>query len=322
MCRVIGRRVLLAGALGATSAYLATRRGLISTRTGDSPVFVARNCRYDGALTATIREALASVGLDGRQFRKKRVLLKPNLVEPSRDHPEITTHPSVVVAVADVLRGWGAEVVVGEGPGHVRDTDLVLDESGLGDALHDAGLEFVDLNRDEVRRVENRGGRSAIESFHFPRSAADADLIVSIPKLKTHHWIGMTASMKNLYGVVPGSVYGWPKNVLHFAGIPQTVFDINASLPRTIAVVDAIHCMEGDGPIMGTLKHMGLIVVGANTTAVDATCARLIGVDPQSLEYLRLADRRLGPVDDRTIPQRGEPLAEVASRFEFKVGPR
>jgi uncharacterized protein (DUF362 family) len=85
----------------------------------------------------------------------------------------------------------------------------------------------------------------------------EADLIVSLPKMKTHHWVGVTASMKNLYGTIPGIKYGWPKNVLHHAGIPETVFDINASLPKSIAIIDGIDCMEGDGPIMGTLKQWG-----------------------------------------------------------------
>ena len=85
-----------------------------------------------------------------------------------------------------------------------------------------------------------------------------------MPKLKTHHWMGLTAAMKNLYGTLPGLIYGWPKNVLHYAGIPQTVVDINASLPPRIAIVDGIVCMEGDGPILGTPKPMGLLAIGLN----------------------------------------------------------
>ena len=110
-----------------------------------------------------------------------------------------------------------------------------------------------------------------------------------MPKLKTHHWVGMTAAMKNMYGVLPGIVYGWPKNVLHHAGIPQTVFDISASLPQTIAIVDGIECMEGDGPILGSVKSLGLIAVGLNPTAVDATCARIIGLEPSRISYLKLS---------------------------------
>jgi uncharacterized protein (DUF362 family) len=149
----------------------------------------------------------------------------------------------------------------------------------------------------------------------------EADLIVSMPKMKTHHWVGFTASMKNLYGVLPGIKYGWPKNVLHHAGIPQTVFDINASLPKAIAIVDGIECMEGDGPIMGSAKHMGLVVMGTNPTAVDATVARLMEIDPALVNYLKLAADRLGPIVDRRIEQRGERWQDFKQRFEIIDAP-
>ena len=151
----------------------------------------------------------------------------------------------------------------------------------------------------------------------FPAAVVEADLIVSMPKLKTHHWMGLTAAMKNLYGTLPGLIYGWPKNVLHYAGIPQTVVDINASLPPRIAIVDGIVCMEGDGPILGTPKPMGLLAIGLNPTAVDATLARITGFDPYKVPYLELAEGRLGPISPRAIPQRGERWQELASPFSF-----
>jgi uncharacterized protein (DUF362 family) len=123
--------------------------------------------------------------------------------------------------------------------------------------------------------------------------------------------------MKNLYGVIPGIKYGWPKNVLHHNGIPETVYDINASLPRTVAVVDGIECMEGDGPIMGSAKWMGLILVGANLPAVDATACRLMEVAPERVCYLDLAANRLGPIAERRITQRGEAWRPLASPFHL-----
>jgi uncharacterized protein (DUF362 family) len=137
-----------------------------------------------------------------------------------------------------------------------------------------------------------------------------------MPKLKTHHWVGLTVSLKNLYGTLPGCKYGWPKNVLHHAGIPETVVDINASLPKAITVVDGIVCMEGDGPIMGTAKPMGLVIVGTNCTAVDATCARIMGLDPTRVSYLGLASNWLGPLDERSIRQVGESWQSVESPFK------
>jgi uncharacterized protein (DUF362 family) len=309
----LDRRALLVGtgvaAAGLIGGYPILRR-LLAAR---EPVFLARDQRYDGPLAATIRKGLRAVGLDPAPLRGRRVLLKPNLVEPVREAPHMTTHPAVVLAAAEVFRGWGAEVLVGEAPGHVRDTESALAESGMGAALRSEKIPFADFNYSQVRSVPNAGRLSRIEHFRFPRELLQVDLIVSMPKLKTHHWVGFTAALKNLYGTLPGLIYGWPKNVLHYAGIPQTVVDINASLPRTIAVVDGILCMEGDGPIMGTPKPMGLLAVGLNSTAVDATLARITGFNPWRVPYLALANGRLGPIAERAIAQRGERWQELVN---------
>lgn len=312
----LSRRALLVGG-GLAAAGLIGYPLVKQLRRPKTPVFIARNQRYDGPLRDTIRDGLLSVGLDPAALRGKRVLLKPNLVEPYKTHPHITTNPAVVVAAIEVFRAWGALVKVGEAPGHVRDTEMVLDNSGLGQALDDAGVEFADLNYEETRFVHNVGRASDLPGLYFPRSVVEADLVVSMPKMKTHHWAGYTASMKNLYGILPGIKYGWPKNVLHFAGIPETVFDINAAVAKTIAIVDGIVGMDGDGPIMGNPKPLGVLVIGANVAAVDATVGRLICIDPRQVEYLQLAHNHLGPINDRQIEQRGEPWQPIATPFQI-----
>jgi uncharacterized protein (DUF362 family) len=279
-------------------------------------VFIARNQRYDSGLQRTIRDGLLAIGIKPSSLLGKRVLLKPNLVEPLRTVLHRTTHPAVILAVAEVFRRWGAQVLVGEGSGHIRDSELALSESCLDEDLEQARVEFTDLNYDDVEWLENIGCASRLKGFYAPHAAMAAEVIISLPKLKTHHWIGMTAAMKNLYGILPGTMYGWPKNVLHHNGIPETVFDITASLPSSLAVVDAIDCMEGDGPIMGGLKRMGLLVIGKNLPAVDATCARIMGLNPARIDYLRLAAGRLGPVDDGHIDQRGERWQPLVSAFQ------
>lgn len=313
---VMDRRTLIVGgslAAAGLLAYSVLRAG----RGSRASVFIARGQKYDGALTRTIRDGLLATGLQPGALRGKRVLLKPNLVEPSRSAPHMTTHPAMILAAAEVFRGWGADVVAGEGPGHVRDTEMALVESGVQEALDLIDLPFVDLNYDEVAWVENAGRASPLPGFFFPRAVVEADLIVSMPKMKTHHWVGVTASLKNMYGVIPGIKYGWPKNVLHHAGIPQTVFDINASLPKTVAIVDGIDGMEGDGPIMGSLKTMGLVVIGTCPAAVDATLCRLMDIEPTQIEYLKLAADRLGPLRDSQIDQHGERWQPLMSRFEL-----
>ena len=312
----ISRRALLAGA-GLVAAGIVGTRTVRQWMKQRASVFVAKNQTYGGSLVQTIRDGLVASGIDAATLKGKKVLLKPNMVEPSRESPHMTTHPAVILTAAEVFRGFGASVTVGEGPGHVRDTDMALAESGVREALDSSKLPFADLNYQEVAWVENRGHASKLAGFWFPRAVAEADVVVSLPKMKTHHWVGVTAAMKNLYGVIPGIKYGWPKNVLHHNGIPETVFDINASLPRTIAIVDGIDCMEGDGPIMGTKKKMGLVVIGANLAAVDATICRLMDLDPAQVPYLQLAGGRLGPIDDRLISQHGEKWQPLASPFQI-----
>jgi uncharacterized protein (DUF362 family) len=315
----IGRRAILAvGGLAAAGLVAAgAYRRLWTPQDGRAQVFIAKNQKYDANLARTIRDGLIATGLQPAGMKGKRVLLKPNMVEPTKAARHMTTNPAIVVAVADVFKEWGAEVTVGEAPGHVRDTDMALEESGIIDALDDGHLPFADLNYEETKFLPNLGKACQLPGFYFPETVVGADLIVSLPKMKTHHWVGVTASMKNMYGTIPGIRYGWPKNVLHFHDIPKTVFDINASLPKTIAVVDGIDCMEGDGPIMGTKKHMGLLVMGTVPSAVDATVCRLMRVRPEKISYLALADGELGPIDERSIAQVGEAWQSLAQPFEI-----
>lgn len=318
------RRAMLVGGLavgGLAAAGLVAPWALRNLGAAPPGVFLAKGQRYDASLEATIRDGLLAVGIDARGLDGRRVLLKPNLVEPSRLRPHMTTHPAMVVAAAEVFRGWGAEVTVGEGPGHVRDTEMALLESGVGEALEDGGLPFADLNYQQVAWRRNRGRFSKLRGLYLPQSVVEADLVVSMPKMKTHHWVGATLSMKNLYGVIPGIKYGWPKNVLHHNGIPQTVADINASLPRLVGIVDGIECMEGDGPILGSPKPMGIVAVGASLPALDATLCRVMGLVPERMEYLALASQRIGPIADGRIEQRGEDWRTLVNPFEVLAEP-
>ena len=133
--------------------------------------------------------------------------------------------------------------------------------------------------------------------------------------MKSHHWAGVTLSMKNLFGVMPGIYYGWPKNVLHHAGIMESILDITATLRPQFAIVDGIIGMEGDGPIMGSPHPAGVLVVGRNLTAVDATCSRIMGIDPHEVSYLASAEDWLGPIAESRIRQVGETAASVQTRF-------
>lgn len=313
------RRTFLTGAGAAVAAGLGANM-VREAREGPprAAVVIAGAPSYDGDLEAILRSGLGELGIGPGLIRGRSVLLKPNLVEPCPEAPHVNTHPLVVRAAAEVFRGWGAaRVVVAEGPGHCRDAQLVLEQSGLDDVLAGSRLEFVDLNYDDVIVVPNRFGRTKLPELALPATLKQVDWIVSIPKMKTHHWAGVTLSMKNLFGVMPGVCYGWPKNVLHHTGIGRSILDINAAVGPHLAIVDGIVGMEGDGPIMGTPKPAGVLVMGMNLPAVDATCARLMKIRPERVEYLANADGRLGPIAEDRIEQRGEPIAALAQPFRL-----
>ena len=123
--------------------------------------------------------------------------------------------------------------------------------------------------------------------------------------------------MKNLFGTVPGAVYGWPKNVLHAHGIDNSILDLTATIRPHLTVVDAITAMEGDGPIMGRPRALGFVAMGTDCVAVDATCARVIGLDPDRIEYLSVASHFLGVTDSARIDHRGESPRRYMTRFDI-----
>jgi uncharacterized protein (DUF362 family) len=207
-------------------------------------------------------------------------------------------------------------VFVAEGQGNDRDSNYVLELSGLSRVLREENLEFVDLNYDDVYSVAMSNHISRLTELYLPVSLRRADIVVSMPKMKTHHWAGVTLSLKNMFGVMPGVYYGWPKNLLHWAGIPQTILDINANVRPQLAIIDGIVAMEGDGPLSGTPKALGVLIMGQNLTAVDATATRLMKIDPWSISYLATADGWLGNIDEMFIRQCGEEIDGLACRFE------
>jgi len=268
---------------------------------------------YDQDLTDVIVRGLDLLRPD---VRDKRVFLKPNMVEYESDKA-INTNPRVVAAAATAFLKAGArEVVVGEGPGHRRDIEYLLDVTGMGDALDDLRVKFVDLNHDDVRQVPLRSRFTQLDALWLPVELLQSDFIVSMPKLKTHHLAGMTASMKNLFGTVPGAVYGWPKNLLHFRRIESSVVDLTATIRPDLTIVDAIVAMEGDGPIMGRPRPVGFLAIGSDLPAVDATCARIIGLDPLKIPYLSIASAFLGNVAEERIEQRGENPGRYRTQFD------
>ena len=275
---------------------------------GSSAVTILHARSYSDDLAGKMLEGIRQCDLD---VRGKRVLLKPNLVEFD-SATVINTDASIVAAAYEVFQKLGAaQVIIGEGPGHRRDTLDLAADARYFDTVDKFESAFVDLNRDDVSPVKHFAGEP---EFYFANTVLAADVIVSLAKMKTHHWAGVTLSMKNLFGLVPGSIYGWPKNKLHYIGIPESIVALNRFFRNTFAIVDGIVGMEGNGPIQGTPKNAGVLVMGRDLVAVDATCSRIMGVDPAKVGYLRMA-ADLGHIHPERIQQRGESIASVRTDF-------
>lgn len=285
-----------------------------------SRVAILRIEDYVQSIDDLLRRGLQLFNLD---VKGKTVVLKPNLVDYIFGNA-INTHPILVVAAAECFRELGAkEVIVAEGPGHQRDSKLVLFESGYESLLRENRIRFIDLNRDELMSVNLAAEYSGLKRLWLPRTILGGDLLVSMPKVKTHHWSGVTLGMKNMFGVAPGSKYGWPKNILHWHGVQESILDLCATVPIHFVIADAITCMEGNGPLNGSPRRLGYVVLANDPVAADATCVRLMGLEPDRVPHIHEAAKFLGNSSPDLVEQMGELARQpevpfrVVPEFEF-----
>ena len=305
----------VSGLAAAGGLFLGKQVGPISQQ---AETFIASAASYQADLEQILRTGLETLSFSPSAIKGKRILIKPNLVEPHAGLEHINTHPLLVRSVVALFRSMdAAEVIVAEGAGHRKDSLLVLEESGFAEVLFEDRIPFIDLNTGPVQKTANKGGYTKMKDLFLPLQVIHADVLVSLAKMKTHHWAGVTLSMKNLFGIMPGCVYGWPKNVLHHQGIQRSILDINTTVRPHLSIVDGIVGMEGDGPIMGTPVQSNVLVMGNNSAAVDATCARVMGIDPEKIPYLKAAKRRIGPIAHRHIMQRGEEIQTVRKNYKL-----
>jgi uncharacterized protein (DUF362 family) len=301
---------MLAGSVGlaagaATSLPFLVPRYDQVRRPSRSRVAILRADEYSEQLARDLMNGLRLFDLN---VRGKTVLLKPNLVDFLPGVP-INTHPLLVAAAAECFRRLGAaSVVVGEGPGHQRDTELVLSESGFRNLLDERRIPFVDLNRDQLVKTKLRANYTGLGHLWLPHTVLNANIVVSMPKVKTHHWSGVSLGMKNLFGVVPGAKYGWPKNILHWRGIEPSIVDICATVPIHFVIADAISAMEGNGPLAGSSRALGKVILADDPVAADATCARLMGFAPEMIAHIHETAKFLGNAAPELIDQLADPV--------------
>jgi len=304
---------LLSGCAETFVSEHASEEQLAFKRKQRSNVYLAWAEDYDSVLPA-MTEAVKQLS---PQIKGKSIFLKINLVDYRPDIP-VFTNPAVVDAAIRVLQDAGASTIrVGDGPALARDTEEFARLSGMLDVCKKHALEFVDLNIDDLQKVENPLKFTGISEFLLPKSVMSSDMVISMPKLKTHHWALMTCSMKNMFGVIPGRKYGWPKNILHVRGIHRSIVDIVAAVKPGFAIVDGIIGMEGNGPLNGSAKPLHALILGDDLTAVDTVCALCMDLPVHKISYLNLAGMVLGNNDMAQIELKGKSIDAVKQKFKL-----
>jgi uncharacterized protein (DUF362 family) len=247
---------------------------------------------------------------------KDLVLINPSWVAPPVEREAgCITIPEVTRAVADIVKDMGARPVIAESSAVGVNSEKVIQESGYRE-LRELGYEVVDLKslKTTVQMpVENGKVFESIETWDLVQQA---DVIISVPKLKTHDQTEMTCSIKKLKGLLTDK----NKKAMHQQGLFEGVIDLLAAVKPRLAVVDAIVCQEGVGPVFGKPVEMNLVLAGKDLVAVDSVCARLIGYEPrETLLTVNAAARGLGVMDPERIAIVGERLENVKRRFMRSV---
>ena len=268
-------------------------------------------------IRAAVEEALNLIG--GIQDIIKPgdlVLINPSWVAPPVEREAgCITIPEVPRALADIVKEMGARPVIAESSAIGVDSAKVIQQSGYQDLI-EMGYEVVDLKAQKahVDMATERG--KVFESVECWELVQQADVIISVPKLKTHDQTEMTCAIKKLKGLLTDKA----KKAMHQQGLFEGVIDLLSAVKPRLAVVDAIVCQEGVGPVFGKPVEMNLILAGKDLVAVDATCARLIGYSPREiLLTVNAAARGLGTMDADQIDLVGAPLDNVARRFMRSV---
>lgn len=249
-------------------------------------------------------------GMDAFVRRGDRVLIKPNLLVARVPDEAVTTHPSVVKAIIQLVRDYDGVPVVGDSPA-IGGLLRVASKAGIYDVVRKMNCKLVDF--DDVMEV--RGSHQGVfRTLEVARAVMDCDLLINLPKLKTHGMTTMTLSVKNLFGCIPGT----KKIQWHFrAGInrhsfAQMLVDLYGIVRPRLNVVDAVVGMEGDGPNGGDPREIGLIFAGTDGIAVDSTICDVVGLPPRDLLTNRIgSDLGLGVGQLKDIEVVGEAIEEV-----------
>lgn len=198
---------------------------------------------------------------------RQKVLLKPNLLSGKLPEKAVTTHPEFIRAIAELMLDSSCDVYIGDSPGY-ESTEKVLFRSGIMDVVKRCDLKMLSFNKNITKKYQ---GISPYREFILGEDPDDFEIIINLPKLKTHVMMGLTLGVKNTFGFV----HGINKAKYHLrAGTDKAIFasiliDIHSIVRPSITIVDGIIGMDGDGPGSGRAKNIGLVALSKNTFALD-----------------------------------------------------
>jgi uncharacterized protein (DUF362 family)/Pyruvate/2-oxoacid:ferredoxin oxidoreductase delta subunit len=255
-------------------------------------------------------------GIFPMELRGKRILIKPNLLRASEAKEGIVTHPAVLRAVVEKVETMDpASIVVGDNPGLFGYGEN--EESFKITGLMEAAKGYYQNIGNDSQKVDFNA--EFMPTVSLSKIVLDADIIISLPKFKTHGLTVITGAIKNSYGFLPGA----QKAKLHkAAGSPERFHEVIVNVFRLrvpdLFIVDAVVGMEGNGPASPDLRSIGLILASSNAVALDSVMAMMMGCDPGRLHFLRKAkEAGLGDYDLSTI----EVIGELKRLPDFKLPP-
>ena len=264
-------------------------------------------------IEAAVRKAIEMIGgVEDMIKPGDLVLLKPNWAAPPVEREAgCITLPEVAKAVADIVKERGARPVIAESSAVGVDTQKVIDTSGYKDLL-DQGYEVVDLKKTNKITLPVENGL-VLEDVQTYELVEQADVIISLPKMKTHDQAEMTGPMKNLKGLMSDKY----KRLFHQKfGMFEGCVDITSTFKPAFTVVDGIVCQEGLGPIFGKPVEMDLILAGRDLVAVESVCAQIAEFEPEDLPIPRKgAEKGLGNLNPDDIEVVGEKIENLKRRF-------
>jgi uncharacterized protein (DUF362 family)/ferredoxin len=261
-----------------------------------SQVAVVRCESYEEAqVAAALDKVFENIDLAGIVKPGNLVLLKPNLLAPRKPEAAVTTHPALVREVARRVLALGARVMVGDSSGGLvgghYPTERSLRVSGMTKVCEELGITAVNFDTAGSKRVPVTG--RFLTELEVARPVVEADVIINLPKLKTHSATLYTGAVKNMYGSVPGSRKAdYHSQAPSARDFSRLLVDIIQNFTPQLNIVDGVVGMEGNGPGVGSPVNIGLIVAGVNPVLVDAVCCRAIGLDPSRVRYLEEAENR------------------------------